>query len=649
MSFMLAATAAWFLATRAADHIERETATQAETALQAAGQSWATVRPDGLLLHVSGVAPDEAARLRALDVLGQVIDSRRVVDKTSVSQAKGISEPRFSLEILRNLDRISLIGLLPSREEREAILLRAREIAAGGEVTDMLESAEHPIPPGWERNIRFGLESLARLPRAKISVTPEEVRVTAVTESQEEKEKVVRSLTRAKPQETRLVMDISAPRPVISPFTFRMRIEGGKARLDACSADTRASRDRILRAVAEAGLKGPAFCRIGLGVPTADWDRAVIRSISALRELGGGTLTLTDSDISLIAPESASQELFDRVVGRLEAELPELFSLQAILPPKILKEGEEATVEVPEFVATRSPEGQVRLSGRVPNPLVRESVGAYAVALFGSERVANQTRVDENLPDGWTARVLAALDALAELHHGAATVQPRLVEIRGTGADPEVSSEIARILAEKLEDPEAYRIDVEHDPKLLPRAETVDAQIAARACEKQIQAVLDARQIAFAPGSAEIEADSQGVIDEIAEILKGCPDTAFEIEGHTDSQGREEMNLALSQSRADAVLAALLERRVLISRMVARGYGETRPIADNSTEEGRAANRRIAFRLLDAVASSEEEGTEAGGAEAEAAPSEPAQAETGADAAEEETPATAGEETDGQD
>jgi OmpA-OmpF porin, OOP family len=72
----------------------------------------------------------------------------------------------------------------------------------------------------------------------------------------------------------------------------------------------------------------------------------------------------------------------------------------------------------------------------------------------------------------------------------------------------------------------------------------------------------------------------------------------MEIGGYTDSQGREEMNQALSQRRADSVLSALLARRVLTSNLTSFGYGEENPIADNDTEEGREANRRIEFRLI---------------------------------------------------
>ena len=87
-------------------------------------------------------------------------------------------------------------------------------------------------------------------------------------------------------------------------------------------------------------------------------------------------------------------------------------------------------------------------------------------------------------------------------------------------------------------------------------------------------------------------------IDAIAGVLRECEGIRVEISGHTDSQGRETMNQRLSQARADAVLNAILARRVLGTGLVAKGYGESRPVATNDTAEGREANRRIEFRLI---------------------------------------------------
>ena len=68
--------------------------------------------------------------------------------------------------------------------------------------------------------------------------------------------------------------------------------------------------------------------------------------------------------------------------------------------------------------------------------------------------------------------------------------------------------------------------------------------------------------------------------------------------GHTDSRGSDSVNLRISQARADAVVTALLQRGVASDLLVAKGYGEDAPIADNATEEGRARNRRIEFQAI---------------------------------------------------
>lgn len=617
ITFVLVSAAALFLANRAVDILEDDTRLRVETALQAAGQSWATIRPDGLRVNLTGLAPDEASRFRAIEIMGEVIDSDRIDDLTTVLTSADLSAPRFTLEMLRNTDRISLIGLIPASVGRDQIMDRAREVTQGGPVTDMLESAEHSAPISWAQNLSYGLYALELLSLSKISISPEAVTITAVTTSHDERQRLERKIIQAKPDRTVLNMDISAPRQVISPFRFRMSLFDGMVRLSACSADTRATRDRILRGVKRAGEADEPTCQIGLGVPTTEWDIAVLESIDALAELGGGTLSLTDSDIALVANEDTTQTDFDRIIGKLENDLPELFSLQAVLPPKILKTGEVTEVEQPEFTANLAPDGTLKMQGRLPSDLAKTSVSAFAAGLFGKNGLRNQTRIDEHLPDGWTVRVLAALEALSELHHGSAMVQPKALELSGVAAQPDASSEVTRILSIRLDGLGGTVIDVTHDASLVPTDDTLSPEI----CELRIKEALDGGQIAFAPSSASIEAQSAKVLDTIADLLIQCPDARFEVEGHTDSQGREEMNRALSQTRADAVLAALLSRRVPITNYSARGFGEAQPIADNETEEGRAQNRRINFRLIreDAL-------------DAEAAALAEAEAESGAEA-----------------
>jgi outer membrane protein OmpA-like peptidoglycan-associated protein len=113
-----------------------------------------------------------------------------------------------------------------------------------------------------------------------------------------------------------------------------------------------------------------------------------------------------------------------------------------------------------------------------------------------------------------------------------------------------------------------------------------------QACDRALAAVLAGQQISFASGSAAIEAASAPLLDALARELSSCPGV-IRIEGHTDTIGRGKFNRALSAARAAAVRDALIVRGIPAERLRARGYGARRPIADNTTEEGRARNRRI--------------------------------------------------------
>ena len=101
--------------------------------------------------------------------------------------------------------------------------------------------------------------------------------------------------------------------------------------------------------------------------------------------------------------------------------------------------------------------------------------------------------------------------------------------------------------------------------------------------------------IFFETGRATIKVVSHELLDEVARALQDNPSIRVRIEGHTDSQGKDGYNLRLSRTRAASVRRYLMGRGVQGRRMVSKGYGETRPISDNRTAEGRGENRRVEF------------------------------------------------------
>lgn len=129
-----------------------------------------------------------------------------------------------------------------------------------------------------------------------------------------------------------------------------------------------------------------------------------------------------------------------------------------------------------------------------------------------------------------------------------------------------------------------------------PQGRKVDAKGCEPLPEK---APLRLEGVTFENDSAKLAADSSGALDSVAASLVAWSDVKVEIAGHTDAIGSDGYNLRLSERRAASVREYLIGKGVPADRLVAKGHGETEPVADNKAEEGRAQNRRVELRRLD--------------------------------------------------
>lgn len=126
------------------------------------------------------------------------------------------------------------------------------------------------------------------------------------------------------------------------------------------------------------------------------------------------------------------------------------------------------------------------------------------------------------------------------------------------------------------------------------------AALAAIGAVKQTEneiAVTLKNDILFEYGKATLSKEAKQTLNKAVELLNKIPNRSLVIEGHTDAAGSDEFNKDLSEKRAKAVYDYMMAQGLKIKSVSYKGYGEARPVADNSTKEGRAANRRVEFKI----------------------------------------------------
>lgn len=267
-----------------------------------------------------------------------------------------------------------------------------------------------------------------------------------------------------------------------------------------------------------------------------------------------------------VISESMKVEIEQEIRLILADTLPLTSNLTiAVLPP-------------PTFFASGS-SGSLTLNGALPNQETVDQIADAARRLHPGTTITNGMRIREVAGPAWLESLDGLLDVVTRLDPWTIEVSDDTVTITGLTLDQDLAGAIGLLTEEVVAGQLAVVTDVQVDP----------AAIAIRLTE------LLQGSATFEVNSAELSATGTGLLDEAIEILQANPAALLIVEGHTDDAGDAAANLALSQQRAEAVVAYLVAGGIDAERLTAIGYGEERPIADNVTDEGRAQNRRIEF------------------------------------------------------
>ncbi|MFH7347367.1 OmpA family protein [Acinetobacter variabilis] len=226
----------------------------------------------------------------------------------------------------------------------------------------------------------------------------------------------------------------------------------------------------------------------------------------------------------------------------------------------------------------------ILIEGAVPNEKIKAEILAKAYSIYGQQNVVDQIQVRQvTTPSNWINTVTKVINYdLKKVKQGNLTVNG--TEIKLTG---------------KLSNPEDLQTTQVKFQSLTPVNFRLNTQLSLNQAEQQIiDTALKNRIIEFESGSAILAASGVQILDEMAVVLKRVRGKKVKILGHTDSSGDADKNIILSQQRADAVKTYLIHKNIPAESLSTEGLGSNKPVADNTTVEGRKKNRRIEFEVL---------------------------------------------------
>jgi OOP family OmpA-OmpF porin len=544
-----------------------------------AGLSQGTVTLNDSTLVIQGVARS------ASDYSAVQAAVRTQVPKAVVMGPVEIQPPRadpFVWSATYDGTAVVLAGYVPNDLVRESLVAAVKATLPNVSVQDRAAVASGD-PPGFADAATFAISTLKRLNRGGVTLDGLKLDVAGDAKSVDDYEAVVDGLSRALPDGVQLI-DTGINPAVVSPYFWKAERADGRVILSGY-VPTPQSRKDIL-ALAQSLFGGDAIdsrLRVAAGEPRVDWLGGLKFALGQLARLSRGSVALNEKTYS-IAGEAESSEAFAALTDASSGTLPASLTLKQadVVPPH---------VSPYRFVAVRRGTGIV-LTGNVGSEVQHQRILDEVHRKFGSSEVTDQLTFASGEPDGFDMAVDALLQAMSRLSGGQAMVEDTAVTISGYTYYPSGTTQVVQELDAGL--PDGFKVTADG-----VGAPQDDQPVSADQCRDLMQSVLALGSIGFDSGKSQLTKDSEGVLDRASRVIARCPDTAVEVGAHSDGVGGQAHNREITQARAETILEYLVAAGIKRERLTAVGYGETKPVADNATAAGKAANRRIEFTFTE--------------------------------------------------
>lgn len=472
---------------------------------------------------------------------------------------------------------VTIAGYVPNDVVKEALVATAKAAMPSVTVTDETTIASGE-PDGFAEAATFAIGALGRMRQGGVMLDGLTLDMAGEARSVEDYQAVVDGVGGKLPEGMVLVANAITP-AFVEPYGWSGRKEGNSVVVTGY-VPTLAGREEVAEAAAAAfaGLSVTTDVKVAAGEPKMDWIGAIKFAMTQLAALEKGTVELGDRSYA-IEGEARDSDAFAALLLANERTLPASLELAKadVWPP---------SASPYRFAAARR-DDDVVLTGYAPTESDKASLVEMAGSFFGGTRVVDQIAFGSGAPPEFVAAATAAMDAASRLAGGRVEMVNTRVKVSGEAHFQRAMDDVQATARDAL--PEGYTLDLE----IMTRQ--VGQPLDTTGCGDRLQAVLKTGRIEFDGANATLAESSLGLLDRVAGTLLRCGDIGIEVAAHADSDGSESKNRDLTQARADTVVDYLVDAGVKREQLTAVGYGEDNPIADNATEEGKRANRRIEF------------------------------------------------------
>ena len=307
--------------------------------------------------------------------------------------------------------------------------------------------------------------------------------------------------------------------------------------------------------------------------------------LSTAERLLGSELVIIDN----IAVEASEAE----AIAEPEAEAEPAIVVQPTTQTPPQQPEPEPVSTAPASLLVQSKGQEITLSGIVGDEADAEALRNGVGNLFGQNGFKDELKIDSTVAKAnWLDDALSVISEVRNVAGFGINISGDQMLLSGTTVDREQGRDLS-IAATEIA---GNKLDVLNNFAIDSNILGLEGDLLAQSLLQELDA-LPTRNIVFNKNSITLTSRAQQVLDDVAAAILGYEDLVVEIAGHTDSSGEAVRNLRLSKDRAAAVRDYLVSQNVPANRLSPIGYGETAPISDNNTANGRAANRRIEFNL----------------------------------------------------